>query len=273
MNSPGGGEGEQQAAVPHDVAVAMYGGEDGVLDAVEEVMMKYDKDKNGNFSMAEVKAIVQDLEQKKSHVKNLQKLVIAVVLTAIVACSVLFGLMFASNEAAKENHTTEGVMKGLDGETVQVATVESFTTLWDLPKVPMDMMAKIKTVNLFIDVANHPKMQAGLYESEFKVASASKLEQTNLLYMRTYEGYLISIDGSTNSGTIYMEEQEFPIYATSAKDRRLEGYADHIVETIACSADEEYCMPKRLPKEMHGRRLMFGGATASGTSVCAFDAG
>jgi len=32
-------------------AVATYGGEDGVVDAIEEVMMKYDVDRNGIFSV------------------------------------------------------------------------------------------------------------------------------------------------------------------------------------------------------------------------------
>ena len=38
---------------------------DGELGALERIMMKYDADKSGEFSVAEVKAIVNDLESEK----------------------------------------------------------------------------------------------------------------------------------------------------------------------------------------------------------------
>ncbi|CAE8692175.1 unnamed protein product [Polarella glacialis] len=39
---------------------SIYAGADGVMDEVEEIMMKYDADQSGCFSVAEVKAIIQD---------------------------------------------------------------------------------------------------------------------------------------------------------------------------------------------------------------------
>jgi len=229
-------------------AVAMYGGKDGVMDAAEEVMMKYDKDKSGKFSIAEVKAIVQDLEQKKSQVKNLKMVLVGAIFAAIVVCSVMFGLMFSANEAAKENHTGEdGTLTALNGEVVQVDLAESFTDLWDLPKVPMDVLRLIKTATLFVDVTNNPDMPDGLYESAAKISSAWKAA-ADTVYITTYEGYLVYINAATKSGTIKMGSATYPIYATSTKERRLEAKGS------TCSDDAEYCLPKRVTSK-RGRRL------------------
>lgn len=196
----------------------------------------------------------------------MKTILVGVIFAAIVVCSVMFGLMFTANEAAKENHTGEdGRLTTLNEETVQVATVESYTGLWDLPIVPMDDMRKIKTIKLFVDVASHPDMPDGLYETEAKITSAWKAAAGSV-YLTTYEGYLVYIDRPSKSGTIKMGAATYPIYATSTRERRLDE------EATSCRDDAEHCLPRRAPSK-HARRLMFGGATATGTSMCSFDAG
>ena len=234
-----------------EAEVAKYGGEDGVIDAIEEVMMKYDKDKNGTFSIAEVKAIVADLQAKNKQVKNLKKALVVGFLIAVVVCAVLFSMMFASNEAAKENHTKDGMMVDLNNEPVQVDSVVSAAHLWDLPRVPLEYFKTMEALSIFIDVSNHPSLPAGKYESSFKISSASKLTD-DVIYLRTYEGYMINIDRASKTGAIDMDGHKFPIYDESKK-RRLSGTSPHSV----CSDGDDVCFPRRL----------WGGATALSDSV------
>jgi len=238
--------------------VAKYGGEDGVIDAIEEVMMKYDKDKNGTFSIAEVKTIVTDFQAKSQQVKNLKKVLVVGFLISVAVCAVLFSMMFASNEAAKENHTKNGMMVDLDSNPVQVDTVVSEAYLWDLPRVPLQYFKKMEALSIFIDVSNHASLPAGIYESSFKISSASKLTD-DVMYLRTYEGYMINIDRTSKTGTIDMDGHKFPIYDESKK-RRLSGTSSpHSV----CSDGDDVCFPRRRwggAADEHGRRLGFGGA-------------
>ena len=45
----------------------------GVLDRVEEHIAKYDTNKDGTFSVAEVKAIVEELEKEEQQTKASKK--------------------------------------------------------------------------------------------------------------------------------------------------------------------------------------------------------
>ena len=45
----------------------------GVLDRVEEHIAKYDTNKDGTFAVAEVKAIVEELEKEEQQTKALKK--------------------------------------------------------------------------------------------------------------------------------------------------------------------------------------------------------
>jgi len=190
-----------------DADVAKYGGENGVIDAIEEVMMQYDKDKNGTFSIAEVKAIIIDLQAKKKQVNNLKKAMVVGFLISVAVCSVMFGMMIASNEAAKENHTKDGMMVDLDNVPVQVDSIVSEAHLWDLPRVPLEYFKKMEALSIFIDVSNHSSLPAGKYASSFKISSASKLTD-DVIYLRTYEGYMINIDGVSKTGYLDAAKRE-----------------------------------------------------------------
>jgi len=239
-------------------AAATYGGEDGVLDAIEEVMMKYDVDKNGQFSVPEVKAIVSDLDEQKKSVRNLKKMLLGAIFVGVVACMVLFGLMFASNEAAKENHTKDGVMTDLGGSPVQVDMVESVAGLWDLAHVPLSTFSKIETVGLFMDVKNYRGMPDGLYQGEFKISGAYK-QTDDVVILSTYEGHMITINGTSTTGKIQMDAHEFPIYNTKDKSRRLGSVCD----------GQKPCVPKSRvhlrteEDDENGRRLGRGGFLAA----------
>ena len=104
---------------------------DGV-GPLEEIMMKYDINGDATFSPAEVKHIIGDMEESKAHAKNLSKIVFGLIFVLLLLCGVMFGVVFAGNEATKENHTEGENMVNLEGDAVKVDTVESFSTLWDL---------------------------------------------------------------------------------------------------------------------------------------------
>ena len=61
---------------------------DGQLDAIELLCQKYDYDGSGDFSVKEVKCIVQDLKEQEKANRNLKGLLCAVVVGACVVCGV-----------------------------------------------------------------------------------------------------------------------------------------------------------------------------------------
>lgn len=63
---------------------------DGKLDAIELLCQKYDYDGSGDFSVKEVKCIVQDLKEQEKANRNLKGLLCAVVFGACVVCGVSF---------------------------------------------------------------------------------------------------------------------------------------------------------------------------------------
>ena len=93
----------------------------GVLDRVEEHIAKYDTNKDGTFSVAEVKAIVEELEKEEQQVKSLKKvsapacsscgtwgtasrgcmcrqIICGVLLLAMVGFVAMFGVVYFANE-------------------------------------------------------------------------------------------------------------------------------------------------------------------------------
>eukprot|EP00442_Polarella_glacialis_P057888 CAMPEP_0115105656 /NCGR_PEP_ID=MMETSP0227-20121206/36138_1 /TAXON_ID=89957 /ORGANISM="Polarella glacialis, Strain CCMP 1383" /LENGTH=122 /DNA_ID=CAMNT_0002503001 /DNA_START=167 /DNA_END=531 /DNA_ORIENTATION=+ len=73
---------------------SIYAGADGVMDEVEEIMMKYDADQSGCFSVAEVKAIIKDLENHRKQAKHIFRALLLTIVVALVVLGTLFVMMF-----------------------------------------------------------------------------------------------------------------------------------------------------------------------------------
>jgi len=115
-------------------------------DKVSQHIKKYDTNGDGNFSVAEVKIIIEEMERDENQVKSLKKVVAGVVFLCIIFIGVLLGIILGANEMSKETHAKGGVMEDLDGNAIKVATVASVGTLLDLPNYDAETMKTLKSL-------------------------------------------------------------------------------------------------------------------------------
>ena len=85
---------------------------------------------------------------------------------------------------------------------------------------------------------------------------------TTQVTINTSEGFIIDIDTASSTATITMGTKVFPLVMPEQETGR---------KLVDCTQHHD-CGVKLLSAR-DARRLMFGGATKSGTSTCAFDAG
>ncbi|CAE8674178.1 unnamed protein product [Polarella glacialis] len=235
---------------------SIYAGADGVMDEVEKIMMKYDADQSGCFSVAEVKAIIQDLENHRKQAKHMLRALLLTIVLALIVLGTLFVMMFLSNEAAKENHTSGGTMVDLEGEAVKVATVESMSGLFDLPLIDTNTLAYMSALTFFIDMRSDAKINSEL-EATMKVGGAMRApDDSNQVYVITTSGFRITIDGASTTGSIEMGNTTFPISDKSfVLDRRLQETSTQEDSWMKCDESRASCFPKAPPKGWHKRRL------------------
>jgi len=182
-------------------AKVLYGGEDGVIDATERVMMKYDVDVNGSFSIPEVKAIIVDLEHQKQKSKNLARALVGVVAVFVFFCGVLLCLVFAANEASKESHVEGGAMTTLDGHAVITADPESFQDMRGFLYLNWDQLNELRYVDFSTDCESDI-----LTENFMRV---DKIERTGSSSMKVYgDGYYVHITPNEMSVTSSSETKE-----------------------------------------------------------------
>ena len=94
------------------------------MGELEKMMMKYDADGTGTFSVAEVKAIVKDLEVSKKQANAFAKLSAGLTLSFLVLAAAMLVMGLMANEVSKENHTA--------GDTL-VSPTEYLTSELPLP--------------------------------------------------------------------------------------------------------------------------------------------
>lgn len=136
----------------------------GDLSPLEKIIKNYDVNRDGTFSISEVKAIVQDMDAAKKNARNMGRLAGVVVLIVMLLCGALLGLMFAANEASKEEHTQPGGRKvDLDGSIVKVAN--------DQMQVVPDGQMKTRTLT-------DPKLEEGPEQAQTMSVAQALSERT-----------------------------------------------------------------------------------------------
>lgn len=115
-------------------------------DKISQHIKKYDTNGDGNFSVAEVRIIIEEMERDENQVKSLKKVVAGVVFLSIIFMGILMGIILGANEMSKETHAKGGVMEDLDGNAIKVATVSSVGTLLDLPDYDAETMKTLKSL-------------------------------------------------------------------------------------------------------------------------------
>ena len=104
---------------------------------------------------------------------------------------------------------SDGTMLALSGEVTRVDTVESHTTLWDMPAVSVNTLAKLKEVTMFVDMSADPAV-GGWVEATFKVEGAYKAS-ADKVFLQINSADTITINRAALSGTLRKGGVDFPI--------------------------------------------------------------
>lgn len=142
--------------------------------------------------------------QKKGWMRA--KIMVAFSTFFLLTSLALMGLVYMADKIAEETETgSDGVMtvKGRS-EVVRVDTVESFSSVWDLPAVSTDKLAYLKYLTVNINMTHMPAV-GGMAEATFKIAGAYKAwGSKDKVFLTTAEGHTVTIDSRTRNGTIEM---------------------------------------------------------------------
>ena len=84
--------------------------------------------------------------------KDLRKVLAGVLVAFILFTGVVLAVVVAGNEASKETHADGPVLVSLQGEPIQVAPVESFSSLWDMLVLSTPTLAKLTRVTFIYNM-------------------------------------------------------------------------------------------------------------------------
>jgi hypothetical protein len=224
----------------------------GFLDEIEQVCRKYDSNGDGNFSILEVKNIVADLRDQEKQTKSLKKMLFVVTASAIAFCAIMLGLMFTANEASKDVRPTGAELRttGSNSKVVKTGSVESFASLFDLPKFDSRTLSKIDYLTLALDKNS--------YEATFKISGAVKKNGHSYVTFLTEDGSKIVVDGANAKAVATVQGKQHIIDGTMRKARLLKqgGYKPRLFsEDEFFAEDNGFTLHRDKDGSVIGRRL------------------
>ena len=186
-------------------AIAKMTGTNFGDDAIGKIMAKYDADGDGKFDLNEVRGIATDVLTQKAGKKAYKGVAIASFFLILVLLGAMVGIVFGANEATKESHVNpDGLMTGLDGSAVKTEEVRSYATLYDLPRIETNILARLDqlTVNLAGDGAG---AWPAVAQATFKVTSAIKPSDDEL-YLFLASGAVAHIDAANTTARVTLAD-------------------------------------------------------------------
>jgi hypothetical protein len=240
---------------------------------VQTSLKAFDHDGDGSVNKTELAVAAKMYSESKEHGARMRKIIVALSTVMFVMLVAIMGLTFMVVEISKENHTgSDGAMtvKGDASQVVRTDSVESFTTLWDIPAFTTETISYMKQVNMYI------KMTGYTAEATFKVAGAYKpAGSKDTVVLETPQGYTITINRAGRNGIIVMGNKgTFNVYSGPDDDdvgRRLSNAA--IPEPVLLSKEAFRMSQQGHPgkwkedEHAHGRLLndFSGGLITSGS--------
>ena len=217
-----------------------------------------------------MRAIASDVLKEKKAKKTYKGAVIGLFVLLGVAFAAIFGVSFAAGEAIKESHVNaEGVMTGLDGSAVKTEEVRSYATLYDLPKIETNILARLDqlTVGLAGDGAG---AWPAVAQATFKVVSAIKPSDDEL-YLFLASGAVAHIDAANTTARVTLADGatfsvvEDEAAASLRRELQEAGWRDEPPAAPGRGRDEGAPPPSRIlqrfddERELHvhaGRRVL-----------------
>ena len=154
-------------------------------------------------------AKIADAERNEAEQRRAKRLVMWALLVAVLMIFVLLGGMlgiaFAANEATKESHVNaDGLMTGLDGSSVKTEEVRSYATLYDLPRIETNILARLDQLTVGLAGESAGAWPA-VAQATFKVVSALKPSDDEV-YLFLASGAVAHIDAANTTARVTLAD-------------------------------------------------------------------
>ena len=177
----------------------------GVLEKAEFVYMHtmvQNSEKRAGAKIAEAKR--NEAEQRRAKRMVMWALLVAVLLIFVLLGGML-GIAFAANEATKESHVNaDGLMTGLDGSSVKTEEVRSYATLYDLPRIETNILARLDQLTVGLAGESAGAWPA-VAQATFKVVSALKPSDDEV-YLFLASGAVAHIDAANTTARVTLAD-------------------------------------------------------------------
>ena len=181
---------------------------DGVLSDVEKMMMKYDTDGNGTFSLAEVKAVIADLHQTEKEKHQYKRLSLGMFLLCFAALAAMLGTSVWGAQLTKESHVQDDIMTSLDGHIVKTTAAKQSLPLLVAPVLPDDL--ELDTINIkYSSPALYMRDATGArakVHEKFKVETTVRANDTFITFYSAFAFFSNVVNASEHGAAIMAKE-------------------------------------------------------------------
>ena len=242
----------------------------GKLDDLQKLMMSYDADRSGEFTVHEVQSIVHELNAANRDKSRLAKALALVVVLYVLTLVCIFGVALAAAEASKENHVQGDNLVALGGDAVRTDSVEARASMWELPLCDMVDLAYMKHVEFFFangasDGADTPAVfkVAGAYKSAANAAAHVHLALADGGRLYIDADALVANFTDAASGAVYSvsfgDADEARRRRRRLRERAPRPTAAPTTPVGVIVSQEEFNAAHAPDEDTSARRLQFGG--------------
>ena len=231
---------EQQPAVSHPSELESDGGiptsgipisslnpdvdGDGKVEKWEQEVFERikaaDADQSGSIDVKELFSVIKGAADADKAKRLFQKLLAVAVVVIIMLIGSMLAVSIAAGEMVKESHVKgDGLMTNKKGGAIKVDVATTDHSLFSLGALPIEGVATIERINLYMDTTGNAAFGNGIIESTFEVSSAMKFTEDSVAFY-TPSGAMIKLDATAKKGTITMDGATFPVDDEDRSDEK-----------------------------------------------------
>jgi len=233
------------SGIPIDALSPAQWGERKVAAWEEDVFKRIkeaDEDKSGVISVKELFGVIKGAAKLDKEKKIYQKLLAVAVIVIFVLIGAMLGTAIVAGEAVKESHVdSAGTMTTLSGSPVALAALVETGSLFDLPMLSAQEMARVEGLDFYVD------MSGGSQQMAVK-PSSMYTGDSNMAVIISPEGHTMTIFRSERNATITM------------------GAGPHVGMTFPIGDPVDDLARKLEESSNHRRQMRRGRGSSSGSS-------